>query len=79
MPISKRELIDLGSSSAYARGQDYFRQNRVKIIKNENGHIKAEIRGSDPGNPYQVSFAYSDDGDGLAFGECGRTESAKLI
>ena len=67
MSLSKSDLVSLSSLTVYLRGQSYFRQNRVKILESENGHVKAEVRGS---RTYKVSLAFSESGDKLSSKHC---------
>ena len=69
MSLSKKELINLSSTSVYFRGEEYFQQNRVNIIEYDDEFVEAEVRGSIR-EPYQVSIEFTDDGNGLFFCDC---------
>lgn len=70
MALSKKELIRASNHTTYSRGEAYFRQGRVKVISAQGSEVEAEVRGSTPGEPYQVTLAFTEDGNELEYGEC---------
>lgn len=45
-----------------SRGQDYFRWGHVESIEYDEGHVTAEVSGSEE-EPYLVDFDFDEDGE----------------